>query len=146
MPTVHVHVWAENARVGVSQGATETMGIWLDKGDLTTQRIDNQVREHVREITKSMGIINKQGSGPEQWDVLIDCCVTQNSDLVSKRLLGKRYMADKTNLDGQKLKEALNEFVGVRLRRTKNWLEDIATKKSKFVHLNTYPSCFVCSS
>jgi hypothetical protein len=37
MPTLQVRVWAENAGVGVSLWAAETMGIWQDKGGLTTQ-------------------------------------------------------------------------------------------------------------
>jgi len=52
------------------------MGIWQDKGGLTTQQIDNKVRERVWEIAQSMSIINKQGPSPEQWDLLIDRCVT----------------------------------------------------------------------
>jgi len=66
MPTLQVRVWAENAGVGVSQWLAETMGIWQDEGGLTTQRIDNKVRECVWEITQSMSIINKQGTGPVQ--------------------------------------------------------------------------------
>jgi len=120
MPTLQVRVWAENAGVGVSQWAAETMGIWQDKGGLTTQRMDNKVREHVWEIAQSMSIINKQGAGPEQWDLLIDRCVTRISELESKMPLWKRYMADKTNLNGQKLKAALDEFAEVGLRRRKN--------------------------
>jgi len=84
-------------------------------GGLTTQRIDNTVVERIWEIAQSLSIINKQGAGPGQWDLLIDCCVTPISDLVSKRLLWKRYMADKTNLHGQKLKAALHEFAEVGL-------------------------------
>jgi len=37
MLTLHVHVWAKNAGVGVSQWVAETMGIWQEKGGLTTQ-------------------------------------------------------------------------------------------------------------
>jgi len=76
MPTRQVRVCAENAGVGVSQLAAETMGIWQDKGGLTTQRIDNKVRQRVWESVQSMSIINKQGAGPEQWDLLIDRWVT----------------------------------------------------------------------
>jgi hypothetical protein len=138
MPTLQVRVWAENAGVGVSQWAAETMGIWQDKGGLTTQRMDNKVRERVWEIAQSMSIINKQGAGPEQWDLLIDRCVTRISELESKRPLWKRYMADKTNLDGQKLKAALDEFAEVGLRRRKNRLEETPTKKRKLVHVGMY--------
>jgi hypothetical protein len=138
MPTLQVRVWAENAGVGVSQWAAETMGIWQDKGGLTTQRMDNKVRERVWEIAQSMSIINKQGAGPEQWDLLIDRCVTRISELESKRPLWKRYMADKTNLDGQKLMAALDEFAEVGLRRRKNRLEETPTKKRKLVHVGMY--------
>jgi hypothetical protein len=40
-------MWAKNAGVGVSQWAAKTIGIWQHKGGLTTQRIDNKVRERV---------------------------------------------------------------------------------------------------
>jgi len=63
------------------------MEIWQDKGGLTTQRIDNKVRERICEIAQSMSIINEQGTRPEQWDLLIDCCVTRISELESKRPL-----------------------------------------------------------
>jgi hypothetical protein len=59
MPTLQVRVWAENIGVGVSQWAAETMGIWQDKGGLTTQWIDDKVMECVWEISQSMSIINK---------------------------------------------------------------------------------------
>jgi len=58
MTMLQVRVWAENARVGVSQWAAETMGICQDKGGLTTQQINNKVRERVWEIAPSMSIIN----------------------------------------------------------------------------------------
>jgi len=47
-------------------------------------------------------------------------------------------MADKTNLDGQKLKAALDEFVEVDLRRRKNRLEETLTKNRKLVHVGIY--------
>jgi hypothetical protein len=138
MPTLQVRVWTENACVGVSQWAAETMGIWQDKGGLTTQRIDNNVREHASEIAQCMSIINKQGAGPEQWDLLIDHCVTRISELESKRPRWERYMADKTNLDVQKLKAALDEFVQVGLRQRKNRLKETPNKKIKLVHVGMY--------
>jgi len=76
LPTLQVHIWAENAGVGVSQWAAECMGIWQDKDGLTTQQIHSRVREHIWEIAQSMSIINKQGAGSGQWDLLIDYCVT----------------------------------------------------------------------
>jgi hypothetical protein len=79
MPTLQVRVRAENAGVGVSQWAAEPRGIWQNKGGLTTQRIDNTVRERIWEIAQSMSIIDKQGAGPERWALLIDCCVTRIS-------------------------------------------------------------------
>jgi hypothetical protein len=85
-----------------------------------------------------MRIINKQGAGPEQWDLLINRCVTRISELESKRPLRKRYMGDKTNLDGQKLKAALYEFAEVVLRRRENRLEETPTKKRKLLHVGMY--------
>jgi hypothetical protein len=79
MPTLQFRVWADNASVGVSKWAAETMGIWQDQGSLTTQWTDNQVRERVWDIAQFMSMIKKQGAGPEQWDLLIDCCVTRIS-------------------------------------------------------------------
>jgi len=114
------------------------MRIWQDKGGLTTQWIDNKVRERMWEIAQSMSIINKQGAGPEQWDLLIDRCVTGISELESKRLLGKWYMADKTDLDGQKLKAALDEFAEVGPHRRQKRLEETKTKKRKLVHVGVY--------
>ncbi|KAF8544225.1 hypothetical protein BDD12DRAFT_801460 [Trichophaea hybrida] len=116
MPTQQVRLWAENAGVAVSQWAAETMGICQEKGGLTTQLNDNKVREHVWEIAQSIRISNKLGAGPEQWDLLIDCCVVQSSDLAPTMPLWKRYKADKTILDGQKLKAALDKFTEVGLR------------------------------
>jgi hypothetical protein len=100
MPTHQVHIWAENTGVAVSQWAAETMGISQDKGGLTTQPMDNKVMERFWEITQSISIINKQGAGHEHWDLQIDRCVTRIRELESKRPLWKRYMADKSNLDG----------------------------------------------
>jgi len=135
MPTLQVRVWAENAGVGVSQLAAETMRIRQDKGGLTTQWIDNKVRERVWEIAQSMSIINRRGAGPKQWNLLIDRCVSRTSDLESKRRLWKWYVADKTNLDGQKLNAAQDEFVEVGPHRRKNRLEETPTKRTKLVHL-----------
>jgi len=87
MPTLHVCVLAENAGVQVSQWWAETIEIWQDKGGLTTQWIDNKVREHVCEIAQCMRIINRQDAGPQQWDLLVDRWVTLISDLESKRAL-----------------------------------------------------------
>jgi len=87
------------------------MGIWQNKGGLTIHRIDNKVREHIWEITQSMSLFNKQGTGHNQWDLLIDRYVSQISDLVSKWPLWKWYMADRTNLNGQELKAGLDVVV-----------------------------------
>jgi len=100
IPTIQVPIWAENPGDGVSQWAAETMGIWQDKGGLTTQQIDNKVRERIWEIAQSMSIINKQMAGPEQWDLEIDRWVTQISNLASKSPLWICSMADNTNFDG----------------------------------------------
>jgi len=138
MPTLQVCAWVKYTGIGANQWAADTMGIWQDKGGLTTQRIDNKVRERVWEIAQSMSIINKQGAGPEQWDLLIDRCITRISELESNRPLWKWYMADKTNLDGQKLKAALDEFAEVGLRQRMNRLEETPTKKRKLVHIGMY--------
>jgi hypothetical protein len=113
MPTLQVCVWGENAGIGVSQWAAETMGIWQNKGGLTTQGIDNKVREQGWEIVQSMSCINQKGASPEKWDHLIDRCVTQITPLESQRFLCKQLMADMTNLDSQQLKTALVEFADV---------------------------------
>ena len=63
MPTLQVRIWAENDGVAVSQRAAEAMGIWQDKGGLTTQWIDYKVTECVWEIAQSKSILNKQGAG-----------------------------------------------------------------------------------
>ena len=137
-PTLQVRIWAENAGVGASQWAAEPTGIWQDKGGLTTQRIDNKVKERVLEIAQSVSIINKLGAGPERWDLLIHRCVTRISELESKSPLWKRYMADKTNLDGRKLKAALDEFSEVGLRQRMNRVQESLTKKTKLVHVGMY--------
>jgi hypothetical protein len=114
------------------------MAIWQDKGGLTTQWIDNKVREHVWEIAQSMSIISKRGTGPEQRNLLIDCCITRISHLESETLRWKWYMADKTNLDCQRLEAALDEFGEVGLRRRKNRLEETPTKKWKLLQVGMY--------
>jgi len=63
------------------------MGIWQDKGGVTTQQIDNTMREHGWEIAQSMSKINEQGTSPEQWDLPINHYITEISLLASKRLL-----------------------------------------------------------
>jgi hypothetical protein len=79
MPTLQLCSWAKNAGVGINQWAAETMRIWQDECVMTTQRIDNKVRERIWEIARSMSIVNNQGAGPDQWDLLMDCCVTRIS-------------------------------------------------------------------
>ena len=134
MPTLQVHVWARNTSVGVGQCAAETMGIGHNAGGLTAQRIDNIVRARMWEIPQSISIINKQGTSPKRWDLLINRCISRISDLASKWPLSKWYMVDKTNLDAQKVKEALDELMEVGLRERKNWLENTSTEKRKHVH------------
>jgi len=138
MLTRQVRVWAENEGGEVSQWAAETMAIWQDRGGSTTQWMDNNVMERVWEIAQAMSIINKQSASPEQWNLIIDLCFTQISDLVSERLLGKRYIAYKTNLDGQRLKAARDEFAEVGLCGRKNRLEETTTKKRNLVHVAMY--------
>jgi hypothetical protein len=91
--TLHVRVWGVTAGVGVSLCVTETILIWQNKGVLTTQTIENDIREHVWDIAQSMSFVNKQVAGPNQWDFLNDHCITWTSNLVSKRPLRKPYMA-----------------------------------------------------
>ena len=138
MPTVQVRVWAENAGVGVSQWVAEMMGIWQDKCGLTTHLIDNEVRERIWDIAQSMSSINKQGAGPEQWDLLIDHCVTQISDLASQWPHWKWYMVAKTILDHQKINTALDEFADVGLHCRKNTLKETLTKKRNLAHCGMY--------
>jgi len=76
MPTLQGRVWAENAGVGVSQWAAETMGIWQGKGGLTTQWRDNEVRVRIWVIAQTMCIIKMHGAGPEQEDLPINHCMT----------------------------------------------------------------------
>jgi hypothetical protein len=138
IPTLQVRVWDENADVGDSQWAAETMGIWQDKGGLTTQWIDKTVTEHIREIAHSMRIINTQGTGPEQCHLLIHRCITEISGLESERPLSKMCMAVTTNLDGPKLKAALDDIAEVGRRQRKNTLEETLTAKRKHMHLGIY--------
>jgi len=71
-PTLQVHVWAENAIVGVSQIAANTMAIWRDMGPWTTQWIDNGVRERDWEIAQTRRLIRMISASLEQWNHLID--------------------------------------------------------------------------
>jgi hypothetical protein len=128
MPTVQFRVWAKNAGVGVSQWAVETFGIWQQKGGSTTQQIDTKVRMCVWQIAHSITMINMQGSGPEHWCLPINCSITRIGDLDSGRPHWKLYMADKTNLDRQKLQAALHgseefDFCGreYRIEKTPTW-------------------------
>ena len=114
------------------------MGIWQDKGGLTTQQIYIKVRERVWEIAQSMSIINIQGTGPDHVNLLLDCCVTRISDLESKWLHWKGYIADHTNLDGQKLKAPRDESAEVCLRQRKNVVNKTPTKKRKLMHIGMY--------
>jgi hypothetical protein len=114
---IHVHVWTEKAGIGVSQCAAENMGIWQQKEGLTTQQIDNKVREWVWVIAQFMSIITRQGASPKQWDLLNDGCGTCISYLESKRPLWEQCMADKSNPDGQKLEAAVDKFPKVGLSR-----------------------------
>ena len=105
------------------------MGIWHGKGGLTTQQNDHNVREHVWETAQSMSISNKLGAGPEQWNLLIDCSVTGINHLVSIRLLWTQFMEVDTNLNGQKQKEALDEFSKVGLRQKKQTIDETPTNR-----------------
>jgi len=134
MPPRQVCIWAKNMGVGVRQWTVDTMGIWQDKGGFTTQWIDYKVRERIWEIAQKMSIVNKQGAGPKQWDHLFNRCVTRISDLDSNKLLWKWYMADRTNLQGQIHKVALNRLAEVGFHGRKHWLKATLTKRSRLVH------------
>jgi len=82
-----------------------------------------------------MSNINKQCTGPEQWDLIIDCCVTRISDLAFKSLPWTQFMADKTYLDGQNLMAALDKFAEAGLRRRKNRLADTSANKRNLIHI-----------
>jgi len=113
MVTLQVGVWAEHTGIGNSQWAAATMGIWQDKGGLTTQWGDKKVRELIWEIPKSVGISNNQGLVVEQWDLLIDRCITLIGSLEFNRQLLKQYWVHKTIIDGQKLKAHLDEVAEI---------------------------------
>jgi len=138
MPTPQVRIWSVIAGFGVRDWAAGTIGIWLEKGGLTTQWKDSQVRKRVWEIAQSMSISKKQGAGPKQWDLQIDRCLTRINNLVSTRPYWKWYMADKTIPDGQKLKAALDECAEVGNRQKKNKIDQTPTKKRKLVHVGMY--------
>jgi len=138
MPTLQVRVCAENAGVGDSRWAPETIRTGQDTGGLTTRQIYNKVRECVWEIAQSMSSINKEGAGPELWDVLIDRWVTGICDLDSKRPLCTRYMADKTNLAGQIIKAAPDELAEVGLYQMKIRPKDTVTKERNVMHIGMY--------
>jgi len=82
-----------------------------------------------------MSNINKQCTGPEQWDLIIDRCVTRISDLAFKSLPWTQFMADKTYLDGQNLMAALDKFAEAGLRRRKNRLADTPANKRNLIHI-----------
>jgi hypothetical protein len=44
-------------------------------------------------------------------------------------------MPNKTNLDGQKLKAALDKFADIGFLKRKNQIEETLTKKSKLMHV-----------
>jgi len=66
LPTQQACLWAENSGVGVSKWPAETMGIWQEKWGLTTQWMDNQVRECIWKIILSIIISNKLGDSPKK--------------------------------------------------------------------------------
>jgi len=138
LSTCHRTTWADITAVGVSQWAADTMGIRQEKGGLTTPLNDNEVRESVGVIDQSMSISNVQGTGPEQCDVLHDHCVTRIRSLASTSLHSNWYLADKTHLDGQRVKAALDEFGEVGLGRRKNGIDETPTTKMTFIHIGMY--------
>jgi len=68
----------------------------------------------------------------------MDRCVTRISELKSKRPLWKWYMADKTNLNAEKLKASQSEFAEVGIRRKKHRLKETPTRKRKLLHIGMY--------
>jgi len=85
-----------------------------------------------------MTISNKEGAGPKPWDLPIDQGVCLIGNLASKWLLSKFYMADKTNLDGQKLMAAVNEFTEDGLRRRQNTMDKTLTMTTMFESFGMY--------
>jgi hypothetical protein len=75
------------------------------------------VRERIREIAQSIGIIHKHVTSPEEWDLLINQCITRISYLACKWPLWKSYMADNIILYDPKVNEALDKFLEVGLRQ-----------------------------
>lgn len=138
MPTLQVCVWAETAGIGVSQLGAEAMRIWQEKSDLTTQQIKDNVRERIFDITQSMSIINKQGPGSAEWDLLINHFITQICNLATVLPLWILYMPPETDLDGQKLRPLLDEFTAVGFRRRKLRLYKTPTGKRKLVYIGMY--------
>ena len=72
--------------------------------------------EHVWEIAQTTSTGYKLGAGPQPSDLLLHRCVIQITHLPFEWPLWEWYMADKTMLDGQKLKAALDQFAEGGLR------------------------------
>jgi len=84
---------------GGQQSALAIIPICDDNAGLPTQWIENTSRERIQVIAEAMSIMNNVGSAYMHWDVVMDCFFTWISDLLSKRLLWKWYMANQTNLN-----------------------------------------------
>jgi hypothetical protein len=85
-----------------------------------------------------MRISNRQGAGSERLDLVINRGITWNQWSGVERLLRKWYLADRTNLDGQKLKAPRDEFEKVGLRQWMNSLQKWPTKIKKLMHIGMY--------
>lgn len=78
---LQVCLGAENALVGVTQWAADTIQIWHDTSAFTTQWIDRKVMKGIWVITQSMSISNMKCTNSEQLDFLIDHSISSISNL-----------------------------------------------------------------
>jgi len=138
MLTEHFCPSAENASVGHSKWAAETIELWPEKVHSTMQWKDNNVRECVWEVAQSMSISNKLGVSPEQLELLINRCGTRIGDLASTRPLWKWSMTDRTVLEGRQLEAAHDVFAEDDLHWRKNRIDWTPTQQRKFVHVCMY--------
>jgi hypothetical protein len=102
---------------------------------LTPQWKNCKLREQTWEIVQSMSISTIQHTVQEQRDLLLERCITLMSDLISKRLLWKWYMADKTHLNHQKLKAACDKINEVGIHRETNSIDKTSSTMWKFTHV-----------
>lgn len=117
MPPEHVSIWSEDSGVVVFQWPPETMSIRLEIGHFTTELKDIQVREHLLDFAESITFSKKLCACPNQYNFLIDYCITQISDPACISTLVTWYMADNTIHDSQIPKAAYNKLTAGGLRQ-----------------------------